>query len=119
MIRASFCREGERLRLTVSGHAEYSHGGDDIVCAAVSGIFYALTGYLANFGGGLDIISVRSGFADIECSQCGEEAMKQACIGLLQMQSTYPEHVGVDDNIWRWRINAPREVTQTNGIFPH
>ena len=111
MIKASFCREGERLRLTVSGHAGYSHVGDDIVCAAVSGIFYALTGYLANFGDGLDIRAVRSGFADIECSPSGEEAMKQACIGLLQMKSTYPEHVEVDDRIWHWKINAPREVT--------
>ena len=110
MITADFYREGERLRLTISGHAGYSDGGDDIVCAAVSGIFYALTGYLANFGGGLDIRAVSSGFADIECSPCGEEAMKQACIGLLQMQASYPEHVGVENRIWRWTINAPHDA---------
>ena len=109
MISARFYRSGEdNLRLTVSGHAGYSDGGDDIVCAAVSGIFYALSGYLANFGGGIRIISIDSGFADIECSHAGEEAMKQACIGLLQMQATYPDFVSVDNSVWNWRINAAR-----------
>ena len=110
MIKAGFFREDEALRLVISGHAGYSKSGDDIVCAAVSGIFYALTGYLANFAGELEIREIRSGYADIGCSGAGEEAMKQACIGLLQMQSTYPDHVSVDNNIWHWKINPPRDA---------
>ena len=108
MIKAHFYRNGDALRLTVKGHAGYSENGDDIVCAAVSGIFYALSGYLANFGGGLDVIALGSGFADIACSQSGEEAMKQACIGLIQMQESYPDFVSVDNAVWNWRIKAPR-----------
>lgn len=105
MIRARFYKSGDCLRLTVSGHAGYSDGGDDIVCAAASGIFYALLGYLSSFHrDGLRIITVESGIADIECSPDGEEAMKLACIGLIQLELTYEGYVAVENSVWNWRI---------------
>ncbi len=108
MILAHFYESGEdTLRLTVSGHAGYGDGGADIVCAAVSGIFYALAGYLANSEFKANIRAARSGFADIECSRGGEEAMKQACIGLLQIQLSYPGTVNVSNSLWSWKLGKP------------
>lgn len=46
MIRV---RAGER-RITVSGHAGHAPAGQDIVCAAVSALMYALAGYLEETG---------------------------------------------------------------------
>ena len=43
MIRVRF----EENRLTVCGHAGYAARGEDIVCAAVSALVYALIGDLA------------------------------------------------------------------------
>ena len=103
MITADFYKENDTLRLCVSGHADYAESGGDIVCAGVSGIVYALIGYLANSGIYLKINSLRSGCADIECSQRGEEALKQTCIGLIQIQVTYPGCVSVKNQLWNWR----------------
>ena len=46
MIRINYCREEDRHRLTVDGHAGYAEHGRDIVCAGVSAISFALLGYL-------------------------------------------------------------------------
>lgn len=107
MIRANFSRGESGLRLKMWGHAGYSESGGDIVCAAVSGIFYALLGYLKNQDLGLKINSLGSGLADIECGFDGEEAMKLCCIGLLQIALTYPGTVSVDGMAWRWRVGSP------------
>ena len=110
MIRANFSRGETGLHLVLCGHAGYSGSGGDIVCAAVSGIFYALLGYLANCGVGLKINRLGSGIADVECGPCGEEAMKLCCIGLLQIALTYPGTVSVDSAIWNWRLRSPTNV---------
>ena len=107
MIKASFSREESGLRAIICGHAGYSESGADIVCAAVSGIVYAMLGYLANSGAYLKINSIGSGVADIECDPSGEEAMKLCCIGLIQIALTYPGTVSVDSMAWGWRIKPP------------
>lgn len=104
MITASFSRDEAGLRMVVRGHAGYSESGDDIICAAVSGLVYALLGYLANEVGGCKVNSFGSGIADIECGPCGEEAMKLCCIGLLQIALAYPDSVAVYGDAWSWRI---------------
>lgn len=107
MINAEFSRINDRLSLKINGHAGYSEGGEDIVCAAVSGIFYALLGYVANECKGLSVKRLSPGDAFIECGIDGEEAMKQACIGFLQIALTYPGTLRVDDSIWKWSIGRP------------
>lgn len=107
MITADFKRERGALRLTLRGHAGYSEG-DDIVCAAVSGIFYALCGYLANIKPeGLRIHSIRAGEGDVECAESGEEAMKLVCIGLLQIALTYPGYLAVNNEAFSWKTRSP------------
>ena len=110
MIRADFTRKDGRFRLILSGHAGYSEGGADSVCAAVSGLFYALVGYLSNVKKeGLVIRSMASGSGDVECSEEGEEAMKLAFIGLLQIALGYPDHLSVNNRAFSWRIGQTVE----------
>ena len=102
MIRARFERCGiSRLGVCIEGHSGYSADGKDIVCAGVSAIFYALLGYLSNsFGDSLTVKEVSSGRAEIECPEEGEEAVRMACIGILQISENYPFCVSVENRIW-------------------
>ena len=111
MIEAEFSRSKIGFSLAVGGHAEYSSGGGDIVCAAVSGIVYALAGYLVNECEGAVIGALRSGCAAIECGFDGENAMRMAYIGLLQLALTYPDHVRVKCDAWRVKVGEARELT--------
>ena len=95
MITANFSRDESGLRMSVQGHAEYSSGGDDIVCAAVSGLVYALLGYLANEAVEFKINAFGSGVA-----------MKLCCIGLLQIALSYPDSLAVFGAAWRWKISS-------------
>ncbi len=107
MIKAEFFRADERLRLRLCGHAGYADGGEDIVCAAVSGIVYALLGYLANSACSLKINRLGSGIADVECGEGGLEALKLACIGLIQIELTYKGCVKVSNSLFNWRVGEP------------
>lgn len=111
MIEAEFSRGDGGFSLSVSGHAGYSACGGDIVCAAVSGIVYALAGYLVNECKGAVIGTLRPGCAAIECGFDGENAMRMAYIGLLQLALTYPDHVRVKCDAWRVMVGEARELT--------
>ena len=105
MIKARFYRDGERLRMTIDGHAGYGRLGNDIVCAAVSGIFYALVGYLRSFKRDMtEICAVEYGHADIICDSECEEALKLACMGIYEVALTYPDHVKVENRLWNWKM---------------
>ncbi|MBE6583633.1 MAG: ribosomal-processing cysteine protease Prp [Ruminococcaceae bacterium] len=101
MISARFQRDGEKIKLSMRGHANYAEGQADIVCAAVSGIFYSLIGYLAICTSDTSFDRIGHGYADVVCSTEGESAMKQTCIGLIQIQNTYPECVDVKEDVWQ------------------
>ena len=45
MIVADFTRTSRGYKIRIEGHALYAKEGEDVVCSAVSGIFYALCGY--------------------------------------------------------------------------
>ena len=107
MINIEFSRTGESLSLKMCGHAGYSESGSDIVCAAVSGIFYALIGYLANESQGLSIGRISSGEAEISCLPDGEQAMKLAYIGFLQIGLSYPGTVKIRESVWNRRVSTP------------
>ena len=105
MIRASFYREGDDLRLTIKGHAGYGKRGGDIVCSAVSAVFYSLVGYLCNFRRDEVVVdAIREGYADIICSQGAEEALKLTCIGLIQIEKTFPDYIEVENRLWSWKM---------------
>lgn len=85
MIRV---RAGER-RITVSGHAGHAPAGQDIVCAAVSALTYALAGYLEETGQAARS-DIRRGYADIEGAEgCGAAFALVRC-GIEQLAAAYP-----------------------------
>lgn len=85
MIRV---RAGER-RITVSGHAGHAPAGQDIVCAAVSALTYALAGYLEETGQAARS-DIRRGYADIEGAEgCGAAFALVRC-GMEQLAAAYP-----------------------------
>ena len=105
MIVADFVKNDCWYRLTLNGHSGYFQDENDDVCAAVSGIFYALCGYLTNMKSkGLTINSMSPGCGDVQCSFEGEEAMMLTCIGLMQIMLTYPENLSVINRAFNWRM---------------
>lgn len=106
MIDVDFSRTKNGFRLHIEGHADYGKSGNDIVCASVSGIFYALCGYLLNFKRDtLRVNEIKSGLADIECGLECEDYLQLACLGFWQIAMSYPEHVRLKNRAWRWRMN--------------
>lgn len=90
--------EGGRFLLSAEGHAT----GSKQVCAAVSGIVYALAGYLLNAerDGFAEIYatSTESGKALLHCHGDARvrAAYEMATIGLRQIEAQYPQFVKVE-----------------------
>ena len=97
MIRVNYLRQGGNHKLSVQGHAGWSQHGNDIVCAGVSAISFALLGYLHHAGSDIAEAQADSGNLRIECSG-GEPvstAFDMAMIGYLQIARKYPQYVDV------------------------
>lgn len=111
MIKAVFMQaENNGIRLCIDGHAPKSTA---FICPAVSGIFYALSGYLANrFGKELVVNAIRSGHADIVCSEEAKEFFKMACMGFLQMAEKYPGSIEVKTNVWESELCSMPELKE-------
>ena len=83
--------------LRADGHAT----GKPNVCAAISGIVYALAGYLENAEGHararVTEFTPGRGYAYLYCrgDMCAEAAYRMAAIGLLQIAEKYPRHLDV------------------------
>ena len=110
MISAVFDRCDGGFVFKMQGHADKSDSSGELVCAAASGIFYSLIGYLANDCEGLKIKALSPGDAVVECCEDGESAMKQACIGLIQLALTYPESIEVVSSAWGWSLTRSSNI---------
>lgn len=102
MITVDYKSDGITHNVEMKGHACYSDKGDDIVCAAVSGILYALLGWLENNPEDVNAIDmdIKSGNAYIFCSG-GEKtsaAFQMAIIGWEQIANEYPDHVVINQS---------------------
>lgn len=92
---------GERY-FSVKGHAT----GSERVCAAVSGIVYALAGYLAN-DPAVEMEELRLDDGDVLMSWTGGEkdlaALQMACIGLMQIEKAEPNYIetNISENIFQ------------------
>ena len=90
--------EGGRCLLALDGHAT----GSPEVCAAISGIVYALAGYLTNAGrdGFAEVyrMELESGKVRIHCH--GDDRVTAACemavIGLRQLEQEYPDCIRME-----------------------
>ena len=100
MIKAVYKTDGLTHSLSINGHADYSQRGDDIVCSAVSGIIYALVGWMENNSEDISICdkNIDSGDVKIYC-EGGERtatAFQMTAIGIEQIANEYPSHVVID-----------------------
>lgn len=100
MIRAHFAEGGGSYELSIDGHAGYAEHGKDIVCAACSGITYALLAFLEHFEDEVVEVPgliVENGRFYISCK--GTEkiatAFYMALLGLRKISSQYPDHVSI------------------------
>ena len=74
MIRAVF----DGTHVTVCGHAGHAPAGQDIVCAAVSALVYALAGSLEETGQAARIC-IRRGFAEVEGLRSWHGSIPRVC----------------------------------------
>lgn len=93
MTRAVSHRSPNRLCLT--GHAGY-HAGNDIVCAAISALVYALVGYLDSVDADY-ICDIGDGTATVEC-ETHTMAFETVLAGLRMIAVEYPENLQVMDD---------------------
>lgn len=95
MTRVYCEKDGNRYTVCAGGHAE----GSPQVCAAISGLLYALAGYVENEKG-IRVLDRRIGSGDFSISfQGGERAeavYDMAVIGLLQIEKSSPDHIRVE-----------------------
>ena len=90
MIQAVF----DGAHVTVCGHAGHAPAGQDIVCAAVSALVYALAGRLRETGR-LERFQSAPGYAEIAgTGDCAREFALVRC-GLALLARQYPDRVEV------------------------
>ena len=93
-IRCQRRRGGYRLEIV--GHAQHGPAGQDIVCAGVSAISWALLGYLDGRGmledawadKGAMLLYIRDG-------DRAQAAIEMAMTGYQQLREKYPQNVGI------------------------
>ncbi len=102
MTKVTARREGGRYAITAKGHATGSVGG----CGYISGVLYALVGYLVNEGEiqvdgwemepGDVVLRFRGG-------ERAEAAYGMALMGLKQLEQSHPELIQVteEETIYR------------------
>lgn len=100
MVSVSICEsKGSITQVSARGHAQHSPPGD-IVCSAVSALFFTLLGALSN----LPEVEVKwqqkEGFMEIKLiggvkSQEAQAVMKAIITGLKQVALKYPTNVSV------------------------
>lgn len=83
--------------LRVSGHAGYAAHGEDIVCAGVSAITYALLGMLENNDQLTHGRRLTSGDVDIAADRTDktDAAFEMAMIGFGMIAAKYPQCVSI------------------------
>lgn len=100
MIIAKYDRDGEMHTLSVNGHAGYAEKGQDIVCAGVSAIVYALIAFLENNSEDTTFVSIDENNGEVIIACEGDERVSavfyMAAIGIENIMNTYPDHVDID-----------------------
>ncbi len=89
--------------LSATGHAGYAPVGQDIVCSAVSILFFTLANALSDSGVGELDVKLDPGDSTITCiCSCNdievESLFKFAMVGLELLEEQYPDNVEIFDN---------------------
>ena len=96
MIHIRYQRRRGGHRLEITGHAQHGPAGQDIVCAGVSAISWALLGYLDGRGmledawadKGAMLLYIRDG-------DRAQAAIEMAMTGYQLLREKYPQNVGI------------------------
>lgn len=94
MIQIREEREPGGWRLTFSGHAGYSQG-QDIVCAAVSILFFTLANRISERGDREEAAFFRSGEGRLFVPDGHERELSFVRCGLALLAEQYPDNVEV------------------------
>lgn len=103
MTKISIGKKGRLYKVNISGHAAYAEKGEDIVCAAISMLYYALLSTVEN-DKGVSYFKGRheNGFAQL--SFCGGKnspgAFEMAKNGFMLLSRTYPKNVSLDERMF-------------------
>lgn len=108
MVEVSFIKTNRGFEeFHLKGHADYNPG-NDIVCASISALSYALLGALDNTKGlNKRNVHIEPGRLDIEINpfllskeqEIVDQIFKTILIGLLQIEKQYPEHIKILQNL--------------------
>lgn len=91
MIRAVVTKN----RVSLSGHAGYAPAGQDIVCAAVSALVFALAEAAEQRGGVRELV-IRPGRVTVAVKEDCADYLRVAVCGLHQLAERYPQCVAVE-----------------------
>ncbi len=106
MIQAKM--DWKKMVLEMDGHADYAPKGQDIVCAGVSALCYALVNTLANIDHECGMARMKSiangeGHMRIRARICWENlSVIRACFqvtvtGLKMMAEQYPDYIKIEE----------------------
>lgn len=98
MINVEIIVSDDTYNISAQGHALFNPG-NDIVCSAVSALFYAFAGYLHNDSNVRRAdIHLDSGDAKIKAKGDIRQAFDVFIIGLLQIEKAYPSFIHIELN---------------------
>lgn len=90
------CAVYTKNRLTLHGHAGYAPRGQDIVCAAVSALLYALVAALEEKDAVREV-QIRSGQVTVAGAEGSEAEFRMIRCGLAQLAARYPQCVRLEE----------------------
>lgn len=95
MINIKVSVKDDEYSIEAEGHALFN-SGNDIVCSAVSALFYAFSGFLHNSSVVKRAdIHLNSGDAKIKARGDIQQAFDMFMIGLLQIEKSYPKNIHI------------------------
>ncbi len=92
MIRVIYTKN----RMTLRGHAGYAPRGQDIVCAAVSALVYALVAALEEKGAVREV-HMQPGQVSVAGAEGCEAEFRMIHCGLAQLAARYPQYVHLEE----------------------
>lgn len=96
MINITISIKNDDYNISANGHALFNPG-NDIICSAVSALFYAFAGFLHNNSKVRRAeVHLESGDAKIKASGDIKQAFDVFAIGLLQIEKSYPDNIKID-----------------------
>lgn len=101
MTIATFAQTGDKYQISITGHADYSHGGPDIVCSACSMLACTLLQTILSeeAEGTVEDVSMSEVAGDVrlQFTACNRERIRAVTETIIQgfalLQNEYPQHV--------------------------